>query len=353
MLKLIMIGALGTMLGPSSEHLKNNPEIKVLRVLDRGSKNDQANQFRSAWKEYGAELVSDLDDLISSGIAFDGIVICAGKNGDDFELIQYLVPKLTPQTFILQLSTVSCDFVIKTNQYCQQYKIDYANYPVTGGMIGAKNASMLIMASGSKNLYQRVQALLNSIGKPYYLDERIETAAATKLLNHILVFYGLVGSINATSLQARLQDQNHFSTSQVALFDFLNQGSGGTRQWEVALRNGIAHEEWKKGFLLKHAAIDLIYLLQLMIENQQFLSGVVFLLELAFSFAFLLQEGLENYATQVLGLYWLIPEKKQKLSDFLTTYFDPLIGVKKNLEYCLELLPEKFKKSAMLFVKYD
>src|SRR5690242_16978269 len=92
-LKLIGIGALGTMLSPSAKHLKNNPTAQYLRILDRGSIDDVKEQRRKDWKDHGAELASNFKDLIGDG-NFDGIVICAGKNGDDHEIFRQLIDLL-------------------------------------------------------------------------------------------------------------------------------------------------------------------------------------------------------------------------------------------------------------------
>lgn len=351
MLKLILIGALGTMLGPSAKHLLPASSVRVLRILDRGTAGEQRAYYRQAWKEYGAESVASIEALIAAN-DFDGLVLCAGKNGDDYQLLQQLIPQLKPHTFILHLSTVSCAFVKATTAFCVQHQIDYVNYPLTGGAVGAAQASMLILAGGPTPIYQRLEPFLHYLGKPRYLGRDENSGAVTKLIGHVLVFNGLIAISSAASLQARCTHHTTFFEEQVALFDFLNQGAGGTRQWEVALKNGIQDHDWQKGFLLKHAAIDLIYLLQLMIEQKQFPTAFSALFELAYSFAYLLQQGFENYATQLIAEYWLHPEQAKNLQNFLTAHFDSTLNATEKLNRCVALFPADLRKNVMLEVNY-
>ena len=86
MLRLVYVGGLGMMAGPAAIHLTPAETAQVLRVHDRGKPGRQRDRFRSVWQEHGAELVPDFDQLIGDG-EIDGVVVCAGKNGDDLPLI--------------------------------------------------------------------------------------------------------------------------------------------------------------------------------------------------------------------------------------------------------------------------
>src|SRR5271156_5687141 len=96
-LRLIAIGALGNMLGPSAKHLLNNPAAVYLRVLDRGGVGESRDKFRMAWKLHGVQLVATITQLVADG-DFDGVVICVGKNGDDYFILKELVALLQPYT---------------------------------------------------------------------------------------------------------------------------------------------------------------------------------------------------------------------------------------------------------------
>ena len=90
-LRLVGIGGMGLMLSPSARHLQAGGPAKFLRIHDRGTQDDRRNACREAWKAHGADVVTDYQTLIGDG-DFDGVVICAGKNGDDCDIFRAIVP---------------------------------------------------------------------------------------------------------------------------------------------------------------------------------------------------------------------------------------------------------------------
>lgn len=354
-LKLIGIGALGNMLSPAAKHLKNSPVARFVRILDRGVQSATHNDRRQAWQEYGAQLVSNLSLLVGDG-KFDGVIICAGKNGDDHKIFLDLIPllhKANPQHpyFILHLSTVSAAFVQKTKAYCAKYDIQYVNYPLTGGAKGAATAQMLILASGPAKLYQRLQPFLQLIGVPKYFGTEDTNGAAVKLIGHVLVFHGLLGISLASLLH-----KNAFHLPalggkiQTDFFDFLNNGAGGTKQWDAALRPGIADDNWTAGFLVRHAVVDLIYAITLMQEKNVPTTLLLPCLEIALLFTYLLrQEQNQNLATQAFTRM-LASTPKAEIDAFLKEHLS--LNSTQCLQNCITLLPSKIRASIALEIDY-
>jgi len=148
------------MAGPAGTHLQPDGPARVLRVHDRGNPGAQRDAFRAAWKAHGAGLVSTFDALIGDG-KLDGVVVCAGKNGDDVriiaELARLLQARCSTRPFIMHMSTVSAGFTIAAHAFCTQLGVGYVNYPLTGGPLGAQLGGghpngMLILASGDLSL---------------------------------------------------------------------------------------------------------------------------------------------------------------------------------------------------------
>ena len=114
-----------------------------------------------------------MKSLVGDG-DYDGVVICAGKNGDDCDIFRSLVPHMQRnkkgQPFILHLSTVSAGFAQAAYDFLSAGGIDYVNYPLTGGPLGAENANMLILASGDESIYARLEPMLQTIGNPRYFS---------------------------------------------------------------------------------------------------------------------------------------------------------------------------------------
>ena len=351
-LRLINVGGLGLMLNPSAKHLQAGGPAQYLRVFDRGTRDARRDSSRDAWRQHGAELVGNYDDLVGDG-QFDGAVICAGKNGDDFQILKNLVPRMAAKCsgppFILHLSTVSSGFVAAAHAYCRAHGIAYGNYPLTGGPAGAEAATMLILASGERSLYERVQPMLQAIGKPKYFGAGITAGAEVKLIGQYMVFAGLNGITSAAALQLACLGGELGDAAQVEFFDFLNAGAGGTRQWDVALSKGLRDHVWDQGFMLQHAVVDAIYAAQLGLDKGLPSYSLLPMLHTALAFAYLLQK----YPGQPLGTHAVVRE----LVGANATAFDAFL--RQHLRYpdmpasiraCIEALPEKIQETVLLEV---
>jgi len=349
-LRLVGIGGLGKMLGPSATHLRDGGVARYLRMLDRGTKDEYRDQCRKAWHEHGTKLVPSFAELIGDG-DFDGVVICAGKNGDDYKIIKELVlSNKIKSKFILHLSTVSCDFVRATAEFCKKHTVHYVNYPLTGGAKGAASAKMLVLASGDEVFYQRLLPMLQLIGVPKYFGENAANAAAVKLIGHVLVFHGLLGISLAAVLHQSIFQYDSLNEKQIEFFDFLNNGAGGTRQWDVTLRQALQNNNWQDGFLLKHAVIDAIYTAQLLVENN--IPGLLILplMEVTLLFSYLLnQPQSDTLATSAVAD--LISRAPQELPD---SFIKKNISLDINLciKNCVLSLPDQIRQTLMLDVMY-
>lgn len=354
MLRLVGIGALGNMLSPAAIHLsQQQSEGHFIRILDRDPGNVHREQRRELWRSKGTKLVSTYEELIQDDI--DGVVICAGKNGDDLPILSQIIPLMVrafndrskERPFILHCSTVSIEFVEAAFEACREANIEYANYPLTGGASGAQKATMLILASGSKTLYKRLEKFLTLLGKPNFFDSDISASAKIKFIGHVLVFNGLLGISSAIALQNK---SIHLDTmSQPQFFDFLNQGAGGTRQWDVALKQALTDHDWQTGFLLPHAVIDAIYTADLLIKYALPAITVLPILQLACAFNYLIHHLGTKVATQTL--LNALQEHSNELEVFISLYQH--FNNKQFLQNIINSLPDRLKQKIKLDIKAE
>lgn len=347
MLKLAYIGGLGMMSGPAATHLTNSGSAQVVRFHDRGSNGGPREQFRKAWHAHGAESTPTFGAMVGDG-DIDGVVICAGKNGDDLPIIsevtELLAERCKIRPFILHFSTVSADFAELATQYCEKLGVDYSNYPLTGGPLGAELGGadpkgMLILASGQKALYERVFPVLDSLGNPKYFGTAPSAGAITKLIGHHMVFNGLSGITSAAAIHAECFDQGKLgSEAQGEYIAFLNGGAGGTRQWDVALRKGIVEHSWSEGFSAHHAVVDVIYAARLAQSSGLPRYSIMAMLNMAFAFSYVLNK----YPNRTQGTHTIVQEmlasESQALDQFMEThgaYQQDLDAVYRDLEASL------------------
>ena len=349
-LRLVGIGGLGLMLSPSAKHLKASGPARFLRMHDRGTQDTRRDACRKSWQEHGAELVSDFEQLIGDG-ELDGVIICAGKNGDDRQIIHSLVPIIqkTGKTlpFIVHLSTVSAGFVSAAHEYLSTSDFDYANYPLTGGPAGAESGTMLILASGNRSLYEKMEPTLKAIGTPKFFGSSVTAGAEVKLIGQLMVFNGLIGICSAAALKAECFEEGLIGSDQSAFFDFLNGGAGGTRQWDVALSKGIRDNVWEQGFMIHHAVVDALYAAELCRVRGLPSFTVLSMISTALSFAYLLDKykGVP-LATHAIARE-MLSDNSQDIDAFLKKNID-YANMETSIQNCIEVLPPKVRESVML-----
>ena len=339
--KLVGIGGLGLMLSPSAKHLKEGGPANFLRIHDRGTKDARRDQCRKAWQDHGAEIVADFEALVGDG-DFDGIVVCAGKNGDDRSILRSLVPlvqqhKNKNQAFIVHLSTVSAGFTQAAFDYLSAQGIEYLNYPLTGGPLGAENANMLILASGSESAYARLEPILQTIGNPRYFGKSVTAGAEVKLIGQLMVFNGLMGISSAAALKSECFQEELSGSSQAEFFDFLNGGAGGTRQWDVAMGKGVRDDIWDQGFMIHHAVVDAIYAAKLSQERGLPALSVIPMCAIALTFTYLL----DKYKSAPLATHAIvremIKENASGLDDFINQHIS-FSDVAASIQNCIAAL---------------
>ncbi len=340
-LKVAVVGGLGLMSSPMAKHWKNKAAIKVLRVHDRNSQGLRKDQCRKAWQANGAALVPTYEELVGQE-ALDGVFVCAGKNGDDLPIITALVKdlaKTSPGAFICHLSTVSTNFVKAAYEFCQAKNIHYVNYPLTGGPIGAENASMLILASGDFAIYEKLAPALSLIGKPKFFGDSITAGAEVKLMGHLMVFNGLVGICSAAAVHTDSLNQGKLGgEEQVAFFDYLNQGAGGTKQWDVILSFGIKKDIWDTPFFMRHAVVDAIYAAQMCIDYGVSLLAIEPIINTALAFSYVINKISPRLATHAI-LREMISDHAKNLDQFLIQHSAPRGDTTAAISKCIESLP--------------
>ncbi len=353
-LKIAVVGGLGLMASPMARHWKPNGPVRVLRVHDRGIKDERRDRCRKAWRAHGSLLVPTFKELITEDL--DGIFVCCGKNGDDLKIIAScveLLSKTNKKKFICHMSTVSTDFSEAGYTFCKQVHIDYVNYPLTGGSQGAEKGTLLILASGNVELYERLKSALSCLGTPRHFGEKISAGAQVKFMGHLMVFNGLMGIASAVATHAECFAHGKLGGhDQSEFFDFLNTGAGGTRQWDLVLSSGIRNDNWEIPFLLKYAVVDAIYTAKLCMDLHLSYLTVEAIINVALVFSYVLNEINPAIATQAI-VREMIQNRATALDSFILKHSGPRGDVKKCLEKCIDSLPLDIQKSVALEIRLE
>jgi 3-hydroxyisobutyrate dehydrogenase len=75
--------------------------------------------------------------------------------------------------------------------------IDALDAPVSGGDVGARNATLVVMVGGAESAFQRVLPLLERLGQKIVLEGGPGAGQHTKMMNQIAIAAGMIGVCEA------------------------------------------------------------------------------------------------------------------------------------------------------------
>jgi 3-hydroxyisobutyrate dehydrogenase len=98
-----------------------------------------------------------------------------------------LIESARPGTIIVDHSTISPSGTRKISDELAKKKISFLDAPISGGDVGARNATLAIMCGGDKKTFDKVLPLLRVMGKTITHCGGVGAGQLTKLVNQILV----------------------------------------------------------------------------------------------------------------------------------------------------------------------
>src|SRR6516162_6935155 len=115
-------------------------------------------------------------------------LVLFGEKGVAAGLTSHSVPAGTGKgKLVIDMSSIS---PLATKAYAARIRelgADYLDAPVSGGDVGAKNATLTIMVGGSEEAFERVKPLFNLMGKNVTLVGSNGDGQTTKVANQIIV----------------------------------------------------------------------------------------------------------------------------------------------------------------------
>lgn len=122
--------------------------------------------------------------------------------------------------------------------------------PVSGGDIGAKNATLSIMVGGDQDAFDQVQPLFERIGKTIILHGPVGSGQHTKMVNQILIA-GTMVSLAEGLLYARSAGLDPHRV-------LLSVGGGAAASWSLQnLLPRILNRDLEPGFYVEHFIKDM------------------------------------------------------------------------------------------------
>lgn len=151
---------------------------------------------------------------------------------------------------IVDMSTNSPTVVRSLAEKTKAKGVAFIDAPVSGGVRGARNASLAIMAGGDKASYDKCEPLLKAMGANVFYCGDIGAGNVVKLVNNMLAFIQMMGAAEAVVLGKKAGvDPN-------ILWQAVKASSGGSFVWESGTR-AILRDKLAPTFTIDLASKDI------------------------------------------------------------------------------------------------
>ena len=136
-------------------------------------------------KEFGAKISNTLKDAVDGSdivitMLTDDTAVDEVMNNDDF------TKSLKSGAIVIDMSSVKPTTATKHGNNLKLKNINYLDAPVSGGTIGAEEASLAIMVGGEQNIFEDAFDILKKMGNPTLVGP-IGSGQVSKLANQIIV----------------------------------------------------------------------------------------------------------------------------------------------------------------------
>lgn len=251
------------------------------------SKTDELVKNGAVWQATPAK-VADAAEIIFTMVGYPS----------DVEQIYYkengLFTVSVKNKILVDLTTSTPTLAKKIQQTAAENGADALDAPVSGGDLGAKNATLTIMVGGNPSTYEKVVPLFEIMGKAYALHGEAGSGQHTKMANQIMIAGTMTGM---TEMLAYAQKAG-LDVPQV----LETLGGGAAENWSmVNYGPRILKEDYSPGFFVKHFIKDLKIALDEADKLSLELPGTKLAVEL---YEQLAADGYENDGTQALIKLW-------------------------------------------------
>src|SRR5215212_3744614 len=131
-----------------------------------------------------------------------------------------IVPAARPGALMIDSSTIDVESARKAHAMASERGLPSLDAPVSGGVGGAKSATLTFMCGGSAEAFARAEPVLSRMGKRVVHCGEAGAGQAAKICNNMILGVSMIGVCEAFVLAEKL------GLSAQALFDVASTSSG-------------------------------------------------------------------------------------------------------------------------------
>ena len=220
-----------------SLHVHNRTREKAEVLLKKGA----------VWHDTPESAAAASDTVITMlGLPSDVEQVYFGQAG-----AEGVLAASKPGSLLIDMTTSSPRLAERISHAAEERGIETLDAPVSGGDVGAREASLVIMVGGRQEAFDRAVPLFEQLGKSITLLGPAGNGQRCKLVNQIAVAVGMVAWCEALAV-----------AKAAGLDPSVAQGviSGGAAgSWGLSnLAPRALNKDFKPGFLVRHLVKDIL-----------------------------------------------------------------------------------------------
>lgn len=171
------------------------------RLLQAGFEVAVWNRTRSA-----CDALIDLGatDLTLQNIAdYPVILTCLADDKAALSVYEQIEPFLTAKQVIIDFSSLSVEQTLSLAERAEQKQVQWIDSPVSGGIVGAEQGTLVIFAGGDAQTIQDLSLIYNILSQRVTCMGNTGTGQATKICNQLIVAANSTLIAEAVALAAK------------------------------------------------------------------------------------------------------------------------------------------------------
>lgn len=235
------------------------------------------------WCDTPAQAVAGAEFVFSIvGYPTDVRNVYLGENG--------IVASAAAGTVLVDMTTSEPSLAQEIHAAATARGLSSLDAPVSGGDLGARNATLAIMVGGEQDSFDRTLPLFEKMGQNIRLMGGPGAGQHTKMSNQILIAGTMIGVVESLVYAVRS------GLDVDAVIDVI--GSGAASSWSINnLGRRIAQGDFAPGFFVKHFVKDMGIALAEARKMNISLPGLALVEQL---YVAVMAQGMENLGTQAL-----------------------------------------------------
>ena len=211
-----------------------------------------------------ARTKAKVTDVLSDGALWcDTIAECAANRDAVITMVGY--PKDVEEVYfgenailanasqgcvLIDMTTTSPQLSIRIEAAAKEKGLKALDAPVSGGDVGAKNATLSIMVGGEKETFEQCLPIFQAMGTTILYEGKAGTGQHTKMANQIALGGAIAGVCEAMTYAKKV------GLDLQTMLDSISQGAAGS--WQMSnMAPRMLKGDFDPGFFVKHYIKDM------------------------------------------------------------------------------------------------